>query len=167
MTFYQIGWFSSISLLHGLMHGLRKPREEKAFTAWPKIQSQSQIFRYGRSIFCLPHRPKFSDFFDLCLHWVSVVRAMNSGVTKPFRRIFIVIDFQESQKLNSRPVYCSQLYGIYDSYHALRTPNEGINQRNLKIWANVTNKICLVPKNLRVGVDFRPCSEGDFLTGHP
>ena len=56
------------------MHGLRTPREEIAFTARPKIQSQSQIFRYGGSIFCLPHRPNFSDIFDLCLHWVSVVR---------------------------------------------------------------------------------------------
>ena len=26
--------------------------------------------------------------------------------------------------------------------HGLRTPNEGINQRNLKIWANVADKIC-------------------------
>ena len=42
-------------------------------TAQPKIKSQSQIFRYGRSIFCLSHRHKFSDFFDLCLHWVSIV----------------------------------------------------------------------------------------------
>ena len=57
-----------------MRHGLRTPREEIAFTAQPKIQSQSQIFRYSRSIFCLPHRPKFSDIFDLCLHWVSVVR---------------------------------------------------------------------------------------------
>ena len=56
-------------------HGLWTPREEIAFTARPRIQSQSQIFRYGRSIFCLPHRPNFSDIFDLCLHWVSVVRA--------------------------------------------------------------------------------------------
>ena len=55
-------------------HGLRTPREERAFTARPKIHSHSQIFSYGRSIFCLPHRPNFSDFFDLCLHWVSVVR---------------------------------------------------------------------------------------------
>ena len=55
-------------------HGLRTPREEIAFTARPKIHSHSQVFRYGQSIFCLPHRPKFSDFFDLCLHWVSVVR---------------------------------------------------------------------------------------------
>ena len=56
------------------MHGLRTPREEIAFTEWPKIHSHSQIFRYGQSIFCLPYRPKFSDNFDLCLHWVSVVR---------------------------------------------------------------------------------------------
>ena len=55
-------------------HGLRTLREEKAFTVRPKIHSQSQIFRYGGSIFCLPHRPNFSDIFDLCLHWVSVVR---------------------------------------------------------------------------------------------
>ena len=26
--------------------------------------------------------------------------------------------------------------------HGLRIPNEGINQRNLKIWANVADKIC-------------------------
>ena len=39
-----------------------------------KSNPQSQIFRYGRSIFCLPHRPKISYFFDLCFHWVSVVR---------------------------------------------------------------------------------------------
>ena len=58
-----------------MIHGLRTPREELAFTARPKIHSHSQIFRYGRSIFCLPHLPKFSDIFDLSLHWVSVVRA--------------------------------------------------------------------------------------------
>ena len=59
-----------------LYHGLRTPREEKAFTARPKIHSHSQIFRYGRSIFCLPLQPNFSDIFDLCLHWVSVVRGL-------------------------------------------------------------------------------------------
>ena len=57
-------------------HGLRTPGEKIAFTARPKIQSQSQILRYGRSIFCRPHQPKFSDFFDFCLHWVSVVRGL-------------------------------------------------------------------------------------------
>ena len=52
-------------------HGLRTPGEEIAFTARPKINSHSQIFRYGQSIFCLPHRPKLSE-----LHCVSVVRDM-------------------------------------------------------------------------------------------
>ena len=52
--------------------------------------------------------------------------------------------------------------------HGLRTPNEGINQRNLKFWANVTDKICFpVPQNLGLGFDFWPYSEGDFLTGGP
>ena len=50
-------------------HGLRRPREEIAFTARPKIHSHSQFF----NIFCLPHQPKFSGIFDLCLHWVSVI----------------------------------------------------------------------------------------------
>ena len=65
-----------------LQHGLRTPREEIVFTARPKIQSQSQLFRYGRSIFCLPHRPNFSDILDLCLHWVSVVRDWVVAITK-------------------------------------------------------------------------------------
>ena len=56
------------------MHRLGMPREEIAFTARLKIHSHSQIFRYGWSIFCLQHWPNFSDIFDLCLHWVSVVR---------------------------------------------------------------------------------------------
>ena len=52
--------------------------------------------------------------------------------------------------------------------HGLRTPNEGINQRNLKVWANVADKYAsAVPKNLGLGFDFRTSSEGDFLTGRP
>ena len=57
--------------LRMLDHGLRTPGEEIAVTARPKIKYQSQIFRYGQSIFCLPHRPNFSDVFALCLYWVS------------------------------------------------------------------------------------------------
>ena len=69
-------------------HRLRTPGEENIFTARPKIKSQSQIFRYDQSIFCLSHRPKISDLFDLCLHWVSVVcvhREQNKGI---FSQIF-------------------------------------------------------------------------------
>ena len=66
-----------------LTHGLRTPREQIAFTARPKIHSHSQIFRYGGSIFCLPHRPNFSDIFDFCLHWVSVLRALTYSMNGP------------------------------------------------------------------------------------
>ena len=31
---------------------------------------------------------------------------------------------------------------IFAKFDGLWTPNEGINQRKLKIWANVANKIC-------------------------
>ena len=40
----------------GAAHGLRTSGEEIALTAWPRIQSQSQIFRYSQSFFCLKHR---------------------------------------------------------------------------------------------------------------
>ena len=75
------------NLTHGLRtpnHGLRIPSEEIGFTTRPKIKSQSKNFRYGRSKFCLPHQPKVSDFFDLCLHWVSVVRAPNESINRGY-----------------------------------------------------------------------------------
>ena len=39
------------------------------------------------------------------------------------------------------------------SNHGLRTPNEGINQRNLKIWADVSDKICF-SRTLKFGTGF-------------
>ena len=65
--------------MHRTLHRLRMPGEAIAFTARPKFKSHSQMFRYGQRIFCLPHQPNFSGIFDLCLHWVSVVR----GITPP------------------------------------------------------------------------------------
>ena len=43
-------------------HRLRTPREERTFTAQPKIKSQSQIFRYGRSIFMSATSAQFFRF---------------------------------------------------------------------------------------------------------
>ena len=46
-------------------------------------------FRYGQSIFHLPHRPKFSDFFDLCLHWVSLVHGRGTkDMSIPFNYLW-------------------------------------------------------------------------------
>ena len=82
----ELDFFSQFKLdfstCFSLKQGLRTPREEIAFTARPKIHSHAQIFRYGRSIFCLPHRLQFSDILDLCLHWVSVVRGLKDSSLK-------------------------------------------------------------------------------------
>ena len=43
------------------------------------------------------------------------------------------------------PIKTSLSSGTHNEFHfdhGLRTPNEGINQRNLKFWANVADKIC-------------------------
>ena len=68
----------------------------KLLTAQPKSHSGSQIFRYGQSIFCLPHRPNFSDIFDLCLHWVWVRRSWISHIlaNMPFSTTFSVTCMQ-------------------------------------------------------------------------
>ena len=61
---------------HRFFHGLRTPGEKILFAAWPKINCQSQIFRCSQSIFCLPHRHKFSDIFDgfIGCPWSVLVR---------------------------------------------------------------------------------------------
>ena len=38
-------------------------------------------------------------------------------------------------------VFISEFH-VYTLPHGLRTPNEGINQRYLKNWADVADKIC-------------------------
>ena len=76
-------WFHTyLVTIYTTAHGLRTPREEISFTARPKIHFHSQIFMYGRNIFCLSHRPSFSDVFDLCLHWMSVVRGLTETPTR-------------------------------------------------------------------------------------
>ena len=36
----------------------------------------------------------------------------------------------------------TKMQQVLDWIHGLRTPNEGITQRNLKFWADVADKIC-------------------------
>ena len=50
--------------------------------------------------------------------------------------------------------------------HELRTPNEGINQRNLKFWADV-HMLRPYLKIWNLDLIFRLCIEGVFLTGRP
>ena len=70
--------FTPESFRPGVFHsfGIRTTDNQRRNTQ-PKIHPNSQIFRYSQKISCLPHRPNFSDTFDLCLHWVSVVRGLD------------------------------------------------------------------------------------------
>ena len=66
-------------------HGLRTPREEMTFTARPKIKSQSQIFRYGRSIFWSATSAQFFRFlwFMLSLGVSKVIIEKSRGEVSP------------------------------------------------------------------------------------
>ena len=57
----------------------------------------------------------------------------------------------------------------YVSTHELQTPNEGIPKSKKSEFGPMwqTKYALAVPKNLGVEVNFRPYSEGDFLTGRP
>ena len=57
--------------------------EEIAFTARPKIKSQSQIDRYGQRIFCLPHRPKIQISLICAFIWClqSVIESIGQHLT--------------------------------------------------------------------------------------
>ena len=43
----------------------------------PSLQGQKSTPNPNFLCMAKAHRPKFSDFFDLCLHWLSVVRGYN------------------------------------------------------------------------------------------
>ena len=121
-------------------HGLRKRSEEMAFTARPKINSQFQIFRYSRSIFCLPHRPTFSDFFDLCLHWVSVVRA-ESKLSKQARIVLFA---------SNRWPYCVLTFLIHGFDQVLlRIPKAMVNYVHIIVFNEVNSSARTKPRNLR------------------
>ena len=93
---------------------------------------------------CGAHQPKFSDFFDLCLHWVSVVRDLRT-----MTRHLIIITRAANKSGRSSYRVLNSLLNVSKTgnfldppTHRLRTPNEGINQRYLKNWADVADKVC-------------------------
>ena len=52
---------------------------------WPEehcqeLHTKTQMFSYGQSIFVCHIQPK--HFFDLCIHWVSVVRVLKERVAE-------------------------------------------------------------------------------------
>ena len=51
-------------------------------------------------------------------------------------------DLVEKFKTQVSLMFNSEACHKYEHMHGLRTSNEGINQRNLKIWADVADKMC-------------------------
>ena len=77
--------------------------------------------------------------------------------------IQIVPEIQPDQQNSTNSV--SDTYpSMNRSTHRLRTPNEGINQRNLKLWKWETKYALAVPKILGLGLNFRPRSESYFFS---
>ena len=56
-------------MIHDISHGLYGRLVRKSPSLHGRKSTSTPKFL---GIFYLPHRPKFSDFFDLRLHWVSV-----------------------------------------------------------------------------------------------
>ena len=79
------------------------------------------------SVFCC-HTGHFNFLFYIfrCLFFSCVIKVKSLNFTK------LVVKF----------ICISSVWRRQHIKHGLRTPNEGINQRNLKIWADVADKKC-------------------------
>ena len=67
-------------------HGLRTPGEEIAFTARPKIESQSKIYRCSQSIFCLPLLLNILCIFGDVLGWCGYLDYINISKYRTWNR---------------------------------------------------------------------------------
>ena len=102
---------------------------------------------------------KWSWVNSFILFWMRIV--VKSLITLIFLSVWVGI----LTKFSCGTI--SNFFKIQNSHystHRLRTPKEGINQRYLKNWANVADKICFICK---LGLNFFSCSEGYFLSGRP
>ena len=50
---------------------------EMAYKTWPRITPQSQMFNVAEAYLSATFNPDISNFFDLCLHWMSLVRGLS------------------------------------------------------------------------------------------
>ena len=51
-----------------------RPETKRPSLHSQKLNPNPKFLGTAKAYFCLPHRPNLSDFFDLCRHWLSVVR---------------------------------------------------------------------------------------------
>ena len=79
-----------------------------------------------------------------CVRWENNEEGSNIIMMRPlhahtavlfrfFLSKYIIMDFGKDSSTDK----------TFVRYHRLRTPNEGINHRNLKIWVDMADKLCL------------------------
>ena len=102
------------------------------------------------------HMVSYSYFFQKVVILCKTKRSIRSGgktqgkicnflKSENFSKSFLRIDLPEAH----------QDFLVVPNTHGLRTPNEGINQRNLKNLADVADKICFGrTKEFGIGIEF-------------
>ena len=91
----------------------------------------------GEKLFAIVYLPA-----SLCLECWELLPAVSRWETGIGWKLWTLSRYPFSENLAA---YCSTntgKAGFKESEHGLRTPNEGINQKNPKVWANVADKIC-------------------------
>ena len=89
----------------------------------------------------------YSDLLSLHSFFTNWIHGKKKGGQED-QRDYIYIQFLQFTKgtlsLKVSFPYCGTAYFLKMNpiLHGLRTPNEGINQRYLKNWADVADKIC-------------------------
>ena len=82
---------------------------------------------------------------------------------KDLRAVFIIYvkKYMSSRVFSDKNRFWhgSNPIGEHGITHGLRTPNEGINQRNLKIWADLADEICMLWSYLKIW-------EWELIFGH-
>ena len=124
----------------GIYHGLRTPREEIAFNAWPKIQSQSQF----------QVRPKHI----LSATWAQFFRYLGLGVCSP-RNLYLT--FMPAKRLAQKCLIFSLgicVSHIFNNEHFLLevlNANRRVSFRHLRsyiYWFNLVERFGFSHSNL-------------------
>ena len=121
----------------------------KNLTIRPRVHSfVSLLVRFHFDIF--NHLMRWGEFNSI---WMDSIFFSTSGTISGFFKGWIISEtlyFQFGLSLKKKP-QMSQLQStvnnnlrnsLFRLKHGLRTPNEGINHRYLKNWADVADKIC-------------------------
>ena len=91
------------------------------------------------------YSPEFELIPSLQFHFICRLKFLNPKLPKSWLRWKLKCDLKKTSvpifsDLESAIELTSRAF-LLGWHHGLRTPNEGINQRNLKIWADVVDKI--------------------------